>query len=256
MTDSPWARVAVGCAVARQVNHRAEPPRLAPLRQQRIVAPRQRELPPCLAIASIVDLSRDAFRQCLSTSTRGSAPIRTQPFRRTQRIGSPRPPTTFRPPTTRAGNRRFGRLSALRAHTKAPSKIYFDRKTLMALNRPKAARTEQERAGGCEEEHTRAGAAHRHAVGSRHRQGQRPRLAICHRDARRTSVVAIRPVVHKGCRTVRREALVVWGILGLLRMQRHAVTICGCAANQAPASDPTGTRRGGELLVGASHCPV
>jgi hypothetical protein len=32
--------------------------------------------------------------------------------------------------TARAGNRRFGRLSALRAHTKAPYKMYFHRKTL------------------------------------------------------------------------------------------------------------------------------
>jgi hypothetical protein len=35
----------------------------------------------------------------------------------------------------RAGNRRFGRLSALRAHTKAPYKTDLHRKTLMALNR-------------------------------------------------------------------------------------------------------------------------
>ena len=32
-------------------------------------------------------------------------------------------------PTARAGNRRFGRLSALRAHTKAPYKMNFHRKT-------------------------------------------------------------------------------------------------------------------------------
>jgi hypothetical protein len=44
-------------------------------------------------------------------------------------------------PSDRAGNRRFGPLSALRAHTKAPYKIDYHRKTLMALNRPKAART-------------------------------------------------------------------------------------------------------------------
>jgi hypothetical protein len=43
--------------------------------------------------------------------------------------------------TARAGNRRFWRLSALRAHTKAPYKMDFHRKTLRALNRPKAART-------------------------------------------------------------------------------------------------------------------
>ena len=43
--------------------------------------------------------------------------------------------------TARAGNRRFWQLSALRAHTKAPYKIDFHRKTLRALNRPKAART-------------------------------------------------------------------------------------------------------------------
>jgi hypothetical protein len=43
--------------------------------------------------------------------------------------------------TARAGNRRFGPLSALRAHTKAPYKMDFHRKTLMALKRPGAART-------------------------------------------------------------------------------------------------------------------
>ena len=32
--------------------------------------------------------------------------------------------------TARAGNRRFWRLSALRAHTKAPYKMYFYRKML------------------------------------------------------------------------------------------------------------------------------
>jgi hypothetical protein len=39
------------------------------------------------------------------------------------------------------GNRRFRCLSALRAHTKTPYKMDFYRKTLRALNRPKAART-------------------------------------------------------------------------------------------------------------------
>jgi hypothetical protein len=43
--------------------------------------------------------------------------------------------------TARAGNRRFWLLSALRAHTKAPYKTDLHRKTLMALNRPGAART-------------------------------------------------------------------------------------------------------------------
>jgi len=41
----------------------------------------------------------------------------------------------------RAGNRRFRLLSALRAHTKAPYKIDFHRKTLRVLDRPWAART-------------------------------------------------------------------------------------------------------------------
>jgi hypothetical protein len=41
----------------------------------------------------------------------------------------------------RAGNRRFWYLSTLRAHTKSPYKMDFHRKTLRALNRPKAART-------------------------------------------------------------------------------------------------------------------
>jgi hypothetical protein len=36
----------------------------------------------------------------------------------------------------RAGNRRFGPLSVLRAHTKSPYKMDFHRKTRMALNRP------------------------------------------------------------------------------------------------------------------------
>jgi hypothetical protein len=36
----------------------------------------------------------------------------------------------------RAGNRRFWRLSALRAHTKAPYKTDLNRKTLRALKRP------------------------------------------------------------------------------------------------------------------------
>jgi hypothetical protein len=40
-----------------------------------------------------------------------------------------------------AGNRRFRCLSALRAHTKAPYKMDFHRKTRRALNRPEAART-------------------------------------------------------------------------------------------------------------------
>jgi hypothetical protein len=44
-------------------------------------------------------------------------------------------------PSARAGNRRFRSLSALRAHTKAPYKIDFHRKTLWALNRPGRART-------------------------------------------------------------------------------------------------------------------
>ena len=44
--------------------------------------------------------------------------------------------------SARAGNRRFGSLSALCAHTKAPYKMDFNRKTLMALNRPGTARTD------------------------------------------------------------------------------------------------------------------
>jgi hypothetical protein len=43
-------------------------------------------------------------------------------------------------------NRRFRRLSALRAHTKAPYKTDLHRKTLMALNRPGRARTEDREA--------------------------------------------------------------------------------------------------------------
>ena len=38
--------------------------------------------------------------------------------------------------TARAGNRRFGSLSAPRAHTKVPYKTNLQRKTPMALNRP------------------------------------------------------------------------------------------------------------------------
>ena len=49
-------------------------------------------------------------------------------------------------PTARAGNRRFGPLSAVRAHTKAPYKIDFHKKTLRALNRPWAARTDGQEA--------------------------------------------------------------------------------------------------------------
>ena len=41
----------------------------------------------------------------------------------------------------RAENRRFGCLSALHAHTKAPHKTDLHRKTLTALNRPGTART-------------------------------------------------------------------------------------------------------------------
>jgi hypothetical protein len=41
----------------------------------------------------------------------------------------------------RAGNRRSRLLSALRTHTKVPYKIDLHRKTLRALNRPRAART-------------------------------------------------------------------------------------------------------------------
>jgi hypothetical protein len=43
--------------------------------------------------------------------------------------------------TARAGARRFGPLSALRAHTKAPYKTDFNRKTLRELHRPGTART-------------------------------------------------------------------------------------------------------------------
>jgi hypothetical protein len=42
-------------------------------------------------------------------------------------------------------HRRFGPLSALRAHTKAPHKTDFHRKALRALDRPGTARTEAER---------------------------------------------------------------------------------------------------------------
>jgi hypothetical protein len=45
----------------------------------------------------------------------------------------------------RAGIRRFGSLSGLRAHTKAPYKTDLHRKTLMALNSPGTARTVGER---------------------------------------------------------------------------------------------------------------
>ena len=43
---------------------------------------------------------------------------------------------------TAAGNRRFGPLSALRAHTKAPYKSDSRWQTLMALNHPGRARTD------------------------------------------------------------------------------------------------------------------
>jgi hypothetical protein len=43
------------------------------------------------------------------------------------------------PHTARAGNRRFGRLSALRAHTKAPYKTNSHRKTLRNAKNSKAA---------------------------------------------------------------------------------------------------------------------
>jgi hypothetical protein len=56
-------------------------------------------------------------------------------------------------PTARAGNGRFGRLSALCAHTKAPYKMDFHRKTLRPLNRSGRVRT----VGGREvQEHLRA----------------------------------------------------------------------------------------------------
>jgi hypothetical protein len=45
--------------------------------------------------------------------------------------------------SARAGNRRFRRLSDLRAHTKAPYKTDLHRKTLMVLNPPGTARTVQ-----------------------------------------------------------------------------------------------------------------
>jgi hypothetical protein len=64
----------------------------------------------------------------------------------------------------RAGDRRFRRLSALRAHTKAPYKTDLHRRTLRALNRPGTART----------------AARRGAARPRARSGSRsasPRLA-------------------------------------------------------------------------------
>jgi hypothetical protein len=50
--------------------------------------------------------------------------------------------------TARAGNRRFVRLSALRAHTKPPCKNDLLWRTLRALNRPRRARTSL----GCEVE--------------------------------------------------------------------------------------------------------
>jgi hypothetical protein len=43
--------------------------------------------------------------------------------------------------TARAGKCRFGLLSTLRAHTKVPSKIDLQLKTLRTLNRPGLART-------------------------------------------------------------------------------------------------------------------
>ena len=43
--------------------------------------------------------------------------------------------------TARARNRQFRVLSALRAHTKSPYRTDLHRETLMALNRPKVART-------------------------------------------------------------------------------------------------------------------
>ena len=47
-------------------------------------------------------------------------------------------------PSARAGNRRFSPLSARRAHTKSPYKTDLHRKTLRALNSPRAARTVSE----------------------------------------------------------------------------------------------------------------
>jgi hypothetical protein len=44
-------------------------------------------------------------------------------------------------PSLPGPERRFGRLSALRTHTKAPSEMDFHSETLRALNRPGAART-------------------------------------------------------------------------------------------------------------------
>jgi hypothetical protein len=49
-------------------------------------------------------------------------------------------------PTARAGNRRFGPLSAVRAHTNVPYRIDFHKKTLRALNRPWAARADGQEA--------------------------------------------------------------------------------------------------------------
>jgi hypothetical protein len=53
--------------------------------------------------------------------------------------------------TARARNHRFWRLSALRAHTKAPYKTDLHRKTLMTLNRPGTARTEGAVVGGVQQ---------------------------------------------------------------------------------------------------------
>jgi hypothetical protein len=74
------------------------------------------------------------------------------------------------PFAARAGHRRVRRLSALRAHTKAPYKVGFHRKTLRPLNHPWAAWTDIV-AGVI------AGLARRRDEGER-RQGARRRILV------------------------------------------------------------------------------
>ncbi len=102
----------------------------------------------------------------------------------------------------RAGNRRFRSLSALRAHTKAPYKMDFHRKTLRALNRPGRARTvsdEEERAER-RADHTRLPSPVIHANCKRLRKGgpsERPHTDLHHRP--RVSAPVCRGTKHYSC---------------------------------------------------------
>ena len=84
--------------------------------------------------------SRSACPSGVGQQTRSRTPR--SPYR--GRRCPPSPPAARG--TARAGNRRFRRLSALRAHTESPYRMDFHRGARRALNRPKAARTERGRA--------------------------------------------------------------------------------------------------------------